>query len=191
MATMLILRALTGELRGQEFTLHGTSYWLLGRASSCQVQLLGDAMVSRQHCLIGLEGEATWVQDLGSLNGTHVNGQKIGRRQKEHRPEATTDAPLRQELHDGDELRLCSHVFAVVLSDRPREHVAPSAERHEAATRKGDTVFSRSAGEELRQAVLFTQVVKAPSRFLWVALAFSALGLVAGLVTVSWFFFRR
>jgi hypothetical protein len=35
---------------------------------------------------------------------------------------------LRQELQDGDELRVCNTVFAVVLSDCPLEQLASGAE---------------------------------------------------------------
>ena len=31
-------------------------------------------------------------------------------------------APVRQELNDGDELRVCNNIFAVVLSDAPIAH---------------------------------------------------------------------
>jgi pSer/pThr/pTyr-binding forkhead associated (FHA) protein len=78
-------------------------------------------MVSRQHCLIELEGESAWVQDLGSRNGTHLNGRKLGRREEECQADATLVASLRQELRHGDELRVCNNVFAVVLSGRPHE----------------------------------------------------------------------
>jgi pSer/pThr/pTyr-binding forkhead associated (FHA) protein len=84
--------------------------------------------VSRQHCLIDLEGGSAWVQDLGSLNGTYVNGQKIGQPGNERQADATWAAPARQELQDGDELRVSNTVFAVVLSDCPCEHLASSAE---------------------------------------------------------------
>jgi len=114
---MLTLRALTGDLRGQEFTFRGPAYCVLGRSRSCQLRLPGDATVSRQHCLIEMEGAGVWVQDLGSLNGTHINGQKIGQRDRDRQTDATLVAPPRQELQDGDELRVCNNIFAVVLAD--------------------------------------------------------------------------
>jgi len=83
------------------------------------MRLPGDATVSRQHCLIELEDEGVWVQDLGSLNGTHVNGEKIGQRERERQTDATMVAPPRQELQDGDELRVCNNIFAVVLAACP------------------------------------------------------------------------
>ena len=128
MATTMTLRALTGELRGQEFTLRSPGCWVLGRSRACRLRLPGDMMVSRHHYLLELEGGSAWVQDLGSLNGTHVNGQKIGQPCNQRPADATWAAPLRQELQDGDELRVCNTVFAVVLSDCPLEQLASGAE---------------------------------------------------------------
>jgi pSer/pThr/pTyr-binding forkhead associated (FHA) protein len=133
MATVLILRALTGEFRGREFRLTAPAAWVLGRSPSCELHLSGDATVSRQHCLVELDGEGAWVRDLGSRNGTHVNGERIGQCVLDWLPGAPTAAPLYLELQDGDELRVCNNVFAIVLPDPP-EHVAPAKEQHEIAT---------------------------------------------------------
>ena len=73
--------------------------------------------MSRQHCLVELEKGGAWVQDLGSKNGTFINGEKIGQRQQQRQADATMVAPARQELNDGDELRICNNIFAVVLTD--------------------------------------------------------------------------
>src|SRR5262249_1501829 len=117
MATMLILRGLTGELRGQEFAFPGPTQAILGRSRSCTLRLSGDATVSRQHCLIELDEYGVWVQALGSLNGTLVNGEKIGQRQHGRDDDATLVQPPRHALQDGDELRICNNLFAVCLSE--------------------------------------------------------------------------
>ena len=117
MASSLTLRALTGDLRGQEFTFGGPAYLVLGRSRNCHLRLPGDAAVSRQHCLVELETGGAWVQDLGSLNGTLINREKIGQRQQQRQADATMVAPARQEVNDGDELRICNNIFAVVLTD--------------------------------------------------------------------------
>ena len=117
MANRLVLRALTGDLRGQEFAVTGSAHWILGRSRSCSVRLPGDATVSRQHCLIEMDKRGVWVQDLGSLNGTLVNGNKIARTKEEADRDATYVQPDRQELNDGDELRICNNVFAVCLEE--------------------------------------------------------------------------
>lgn len=49
---------------------------LLGRSPYCSI-VLEDARVSRQHAAIRLTAEGLSIQDLGSRNGTLVNGQKL------------------------------------------------------------------------------------------------------------------
>ncbi len=53
---------------------------LVGRSRNCGLRL--DASdVSSEHARIGIEGDAVWVEDLGSTNGTFVNGEQVsGRR---------------------------------------------------------------------------------------------------------------
>ena len=116
MPNKLVLRALTGELRGQEFAVTGSAHWILGRSRSCSLRLVGDATVSRQHCLIEMDNRGVWVQDLGSLNGTLVNGTKVSGANRRD-DDATHVQHSPQSLQDGDELRICNIVFAVCLSE--------------------------------------------------------------------------
>jgi pSer/pThr/pTyr-binding forkhead associated (FHA) protein len=113
MNTTLILKATAGDLRGQQYSFSSPSYCVLGRSRSCTLRLPGDATVSRQHCLVELDADGVWVQDLGSLNGTFVNGEKIGQREAPPDNDATMVQPGRQSLRDGDLLRICNNVFAV------------------------------------------------------------------------------
>jgi pSer/pThr/pTyr-binding forkhead associated (FHA) protein len=124
MVAMLILRALTGVLRGQEITFRAPACYMVGRSLDCQLQLPSDGSVSRQHCLVELDGAGAWVQDLGSRNGTHLNGMKIGQRQDKRDAYATVAVTPRQELRHGDELQVGHHLFAVVLSSPPQERRA-------------------------------------------------------------------
>jgi len=117
MATLLILKATAGDLDGQEFALTAPAHCILGRSRSCTLRLPGDATVSRQHCLIEVEDGVVFVQDLGSLNGTLVNGEKIGQRERNRNGDATMVQPARQTLQDGDELRICNNLFSVELTD--------------------------------------------------------------------------
>lgn len=113
MNTTLILKATAGDLQGQQYRFSNPSYCVMGRSRSCTLRLPGDATVSRQHCLVELDSEGVWIQDLGSLNGTFVNGEKIGQRETPRDGDATMIQPGRQCLRDGDLLRICNNVFAV------------------------------------------------------------------------------
>ncbi len=56
-----------------------TGRLLLGRARDCDLRLEGDHLVSRHHAeLVRQEGE-WFVRDLGSSNGTLLNGLKVVR----------------------------------------------------------------------------------------------------------------
>jgi len=48
----------------------------LGRHPTNSVQLL-DKIVSKEHCIIELRGTQFVLRDLGSLNGTYVNGERV------------------------------------------------------------------------------------------------------------------
>jgi len=111
MATQVILTGTGGALEGQEFAFAGQDEVVIGRSSQCSLHL-DDPTVSRRHCLLDVGGEWPWVRDLGSLNGTFINGQDIGR----HLRHAHTGEPIVggfKLLHDGDELRLGNQAFRV------------------------------------------------------------------------------
>jgi pSer/pThr/pTyr-binding forkhead associated (FHA) protein len=116
MSMTVILKATSGDLHGQEFNIAGPAHCVLGRSRVCTLRLPGDATVSRQHCLIEVEANGAWIQDLGSLNGTLVNGEKIGQREPVRSGDATMVQPPRHGLQHGDELRICNNVFRVVLT---------------------------------------------------------------------------
>jgi pSer/pThr/pTyr-binding forkhead associated (FHA) protein len=117
MSARVTLTVLGGKLKGQEFVFTGRTLCSIGRSSGCYVQLPNDKehdTVSRQHCLLDIEPPAVRIRDLGSLNGTYVNGQKIGQRDQD---QAGDSPALRNgpeySLKAGDEIRLGNTAFLV------------------------------------------------------------------------------
>jgi adenylate cyclase len=56
----------------------------LGRHPSNTIQLL-DKIVSKEHCIVERRGPTHVLRDLGSLNGTYVNGERVnGERELKH-----------------------------------------------------------------------------------------------------------
>jgi pSer/pThr/pTyr-binding forkhead associated (FHA) protein len=70
------LRFISGKYQGGEFPLRMDREIIVGRSSELDMVLVED-MVSRKHAKIATAGEQIVIQDLGSTNGTFVNGEKI------------------------------------------------------------------------------------------------------------------
>jgi len=70
----LVLRVRSGE-REAVLPLRGT--YLVGTEPTCSI-VLDDPYASGRHCKIGFEGGKLVLVDLGSTNGTWVNGVRVG-----------------------------------------------------------------------------------------------------------------
>jgi pSer/pThr/pTyr-binding forkhead associated (FHA) protein len=69
------LVASSGSDRGRTFELHlGDS--TVGRGRECDIRL-GDETVSRRQALLRINADRVAIEDLGSSNGTLVDGTKI------------------------------------------------------------------------------------------------------------------
>jgi pSer/pThr/pTyr-binding forkhead associated (FHA) protein len=88
-------RVWTTELRGPEATL--------GRALGCTIRV-PSSEVSRQHCRLRVENGIVTVEDLESVNGTFLNGQRV------------RDIEI---VRPGDRLELGSVTFVVEYELRP------------------------------------------------------------------------
>jgi serine phosphatase RsbU (regulator of sigma subunit) len=72
---MASLVTIKGPNPGQRFALHGDSL-LIGRQEDSGIYL-DSLAVSRQHARIVCQGGEYFVEDVGSSNGTYVNGHRI------------------------------------------------------------------------------------------------------------------
>ena len=70
------LKFISGKYQGGEFPLKGDKQLIIGRSSELDIVLVED-MVSRKHAKITLSGGKITIEDLGSTNGTFVNGEKV------------------------------------------------------------------------------------------------------------------
>jgi pSer/pThr/pTyr-binding forkhead associated (FHA) protein len=115
----IILTATGGPLKGREFVFTGRTICPVGRADDCMLHISGDVtnlVLSRRHCVLEIDAPAVRVRDLGSRNGTFVNGRKVGQREKGALPgEATSAERAAVELHDGDRLALGTSEFVVAI----------------------------------------------------------------------------
>jgi hypothetical protein len=117
-AVSVTLSVLKGPSAGRTFPFTERTTCVLGRASDCWPRLPDDdRRVSRHHCLFDINPPDVRVRDFGSLNGTFVNGEEIGRRQPDQTPQqaANTAFPERDLAH-GDEVRIGRTLLRVEIS---------------------------------------------------------------------------
>lgn len=86
---MLILQR-GGADAGRRWPLDRAHAVTLGRNDDCQI-VLPDRLISRYHTRVSWQEDGYYVEDLGSKNGTHLNGQEV------------TKPTL---LQDGDEIQI-------------------------------------------------------------------------------------
>jgi len=79
MPTKVTLTVSKGNLKGKEFSFEEKESLIIGRQEDCSI-VLPESTVSRYHCLIDIAPPSVMVRDFGSLNGTYLNGEKIGQR---------------------------------------------------------------------------------------------------------------
>lgn len=104
-----------GSSKGKEFEITGPQF-VIGRAAGCNLRPQSDA-ISRQHCALFNKDERIIVKDLGSRNGTVLNGEKLTK------PE---------ELRTGDELQVGPlHFHVVLISDKGKVIEQPGPDIHE------------------------------------------------------------
>jgi len=74
---MFKLVAVGGKLRGEEFILEDGEN-VLGRDSECDV-CIPVSGVSKKHLSITISSDSAYIKDLGSSNGTFINGSLVNR----------------------------------------------------------------------------------------------------------------
>ncbi len=122
----ITLTVAQGSLEGKEYVFEEPARCVIGRADDCDIQFPQDHAhldISRHHCLLEIEPPTVLVRDLGSRNGTYVNGERTagGPRYGLSEMADLSEYPA-QELKDGDELQLGHTVFRVgivVVSHTP------------------------------------------------------------------------
>lgn len=83
MPAKVTLTITQGKLKGNVFTFEERKTCMVGRSTECDLQLPDDEAhrkTGRHHCLFDINPPDIRVRDLGSLNGTFVNGKRIGQR---------------------------------------------------------------------------------------------------------------
>lgn len=84
----VLLEITNGKLAGKRFEFREHDTFLFGRnAEECHAAISHDQFVSRHHFLLEVNPPDAQLRDLGSLNGTEVNGTVWGGRDADESPE--------------------------------------------------------------------------------------------------------
>ena len=106
MSGKVIIEVTRGALAGKKYEYEGVEHIFVGRQEDCGI-VLPEKTVSRYHCLLEIAPPDVKLQDFGSLNGTFLNEEKIGQRERTQTWEE--GRALRHDeytIKDGDVLRL-------------------------------------------------------------------------------------
>jgi len=71
------LKVLAGPYKGRIFNFTQPDTFLIGRTDDSHLCLPEDKFFSRHHCLLEITPPRCFLRDLGSTNGTFVNGQRV------------------------------------------------------------------------------------------------------------------
>ncbi len=93
------IRVLRGFFEGLELPVD-RDWMVVGRGRTADV-IIAEPTISRAHAAIGYDGEEFFVEDLGSTNGTAVNGKR----------------EPRMKIVSGDEVQLGKLLLQVTLPD--------------------------------------------------------------------------
>jgi pSer/pThr/pTyr-binding forkhead associated (FHA) protein len=110
------LRFISGKYQGGEFPISGDKDVFIGRGNDLEVVLVED-MVSRKHARVSLQGDTLSIEDLGSTNGTFVNGEKI----------------KRARLKEGDRVLIGTSIIRVAMSEAGLDTTDPKARMQDVA----------------------------------------------------------
>jgi pSer/pThr/pTyr-binding forkhead associated (FHA) protein len=122
----LALRFISGKYQGGEFPLRSGKEIVIGRSSELDMVLVED-MVSRRHAKLAMNGARVLIEDLGSTNGTFVNGEKV----------------QQSELKVGDRILIGTSILKLVQQEEGSRQLDLEAVREEMSRA---ALTSRSAG---------------------------------------------
>jgi eukaryotic-like serine/threonine-protein kinase len=75
----VLLRVNVGPHSGQEYLIDGTDCFTVGRSSRVNFPMTQDLLLSREHFQLHNDPPQCNLHDLGSTNGTKVNGLRVGK----------------------------------------------------------------------------------------------------------------
>jgi len=113
------LKVTKGPMQGREFVFDQHDVFIFGRHPDCHCCLPDDPTISRRHFLLEVNPPDCQIRDLGSLNGTFVNGRKYGGRGEDELPEEAAQRAPVVKLGHGDLIQVGETEFQVQVEFPP------------------------------------------------------------------------
>jgi Domain of unknown function (DUF4388)/FHA domain len=130
------LRFISGKYQGGEYALAEGQEIVIGRSSELDMVLV-EEMVSRKHARIALSDGVISIADLGSTNGTFVNGEKVDQ----------------GTLKEGDRVLIGTNILKVIsLGQDGEQKLDPKSMEAGRATARQRATLNRSGEEAPRMS---------------------------------------
>jgi len=136
-ARTYVLRFISGKYQGGEFPIVAEKQIIVGRSSDLDMVLVED-MVSRKHARIQMQQDQIWIEDLGSTNGTFVNGEKI----------------KRARLKEGDRVLIGTSILKLIAGDGARESTTDAKRELEYVAAQRRTSQARTMSGSIEEVPL-------------------------------------
>jgi len=136
-ARTYVLRFISGKYQGGEFPIVPEKQIIVGRSSDLDMVLVED-MVSRKHARIQMQQDQIWIEDLGSTNGTFVNGEKI----------------KRARLKEGDRVLIGTSILKLIAGDGARESTTDAKRELEYVAAQRRTSQARTMSGSIEEVPL-------------------------------------
>jgi eukaryotic-like serine/threonine-protein kinase len=124
----ITLNVTSGPMAGKQFDFEESAIFLFGRNPDCHCCLPDDKQISRHHFLLEANPPECCLKDLGSRNGTYVNGVRHGGRNCPE-PVAIDEAAENAEvltIQNGDEIRVGQTSLRVSIGKENEEDKGPA-----------------------------------------------------------------
>lgn len=130
-----VLKVLRGPTnRSSRYVLRENQHVEIGRSTSADISLPSDSHLSRRHVLVDSFGRGFSICDLGSVNGTYLNEERVIRR---------------VELKNGDVIRIGTTQFRVtMLEDDANPHAEDGVLFSSAMTQDMEPKWGSNDGRE-------------------------------------------
>ena len=135
----VVLEVTDGPQKGMRFVFEEHRTFVVGRSVRAHFQIPDDGQFSRHHFMVEVNPPTCFLRDLKSLNGTHVNGEKVEQ----------------ARLADGDEIRGGQTRLKVHIEEKPEargqrpeaSRPVPDARRPTPDARLMGTILAGRRGE--------------------------------------------